>query len=1052
MNVIEVAANSANSTASITTFDGKSVLKLATTATASSAGWTRVNIALPIAHEGTYTTKFYLETVSGYSLPNYVRVNTTGKSNAQGIPIHDKEYNNVLSPALADTWTEVTITRDANYSTDYINFNFMFWHTTDTYAFNFYVEGIYDKETVLAGTKAALIDALPTGYIANLNDVGYLNYVTFDGSNSGTYSTSIATIGDATALKISVSEASGKWGKVYLDLFSNMPTNYTVKVYFEAVDGGSLPNYFRFNNVAGYTGGDTEINSQSYAGAWKEFELSLKSNVTDFDTYNFQWICTAGALKMNLYVAAIYDTAKVEFAKELDSLSAGYCVDFNASNTGDLLAKAQTSGTYVIDTFSATQTTFDGATVAKIDITDSSWGAFTLTLPKAYTSGDYSIRFYMDNKGGTSYPNYFRINNDPTFTNVTYDIEYGPSTSPSNASIWNTWNTFSPSTGANSAVIDYTKITFVYVNTSGSSDFTMYIDYVIDADLASYVTEGYCADFANPGYLDLISTDGTYAPLNGIYTKGIVPTHSGETNVLKIVASPNSSNNSVGMNIGLPVAHSGTYTIKLMALLENGSGAVEIRGDTKVGVTVDGAWHEITVTGHTSDTDNIYVYCWAPGATLTLYVSYVYNGNLAEDLSSVNSLPATNSALIIFADCPPMNDSTRLGWYKDAGFTHYLMTEDYVSLFTDAANGDYSLNANYIKAMERAVAADLKVIMRNHSNDPHYFDNLSPTDIEKLQSLVVGYYMCDEPAIAAGYNFTHIGEIEDYLVAWYNENGGDGFFHVNLLQTYGMALRHGTSNTPTFENYLNTYVESVVKNVNGTVTLSTDNYPILIDDTLRSNYLYDLMLIANTARDLKLVGYDVLVNYCIQMCEDAGLNIRQPETIEEIRLQTNIALALGAESFEYFSYYDYILTNNESTSTDYEWVKTVNAEAHLISAALYAYDYTGAQFISCGNNTVTGLENLTVSKFNKLKGVTATADTLVSEFKKASGEYAYMAVNYNTLNTQSAASTVTFNFATDTTAAIVVIDGVSKVVNVVANTLAVELAAGSSVVVYPTVM
>ena len=154
----------------------------------------------------------------------------------------------------------------------------------------------------------------------------------------------------------------------------------------------------------------------------------------------------------------------------------------------------------------------------------------------------------------------------------------------------------------------------------------------------------------------------------------------------------------------------------------------------------------------------------------------------------------------------------------------------------------------------------------------------------------------------------------------------------------------------------------------------------------------------------------------------------------------------------FISYYDYILTNNESTSTDYEWVKTVNAEAHLISAALYAYDYTGAQFISCGNNTVTGLENLTVSKFNKLKGVTATADTLVSEFKKASGEYAYMAVNYNTLNTQSAASTVTFNFATDTTAAIVVIDGVSKVVNVVANTLAVELAAGSSVVVYPTVM
>ncbi len=1036
---------------------GISALKIDITDTS----WGSFTLILPKEYEEKgYTFKYYFEYhyaadgVTKLGVPSNFRVNTDVSAS------QDIEWTSLIF----NSWTLYSGDNKPGHARDSFTFSWINTSGSGSSNFTLYIASFFDIDTV----KDSLADNLEENYLADFSSEEYLDFVNGHTDLNGTMTKEILPLfnGETNVLKLVVDEPDTGFN-VNVTL-PKAPTNGKITVRWMVADKVNstdtttltMPSALLLTNDSNQ---DLCSSVTSKPNVW----INTVSSSTVTDTFRVKTWNANGAHKVVVYIAFVMDgdqTAYLNYKEELDSLGAGYCVDFNASNTGDLLAKVTTNSTYAVDTFSATPTTFDGSTVAKIEITDTGWGAFTLTLPKAYVSGDYSIRFYMENKGGANYPDYFRINNDPTFNEVKYDIEYGPSTSPSNASIWNTWNVFSPSTGANSKVTDYTKIVFVYYNSSGSSDFTMYIDYVIDADLASYVTEGYCADFANPVYLDMVSmTSAVHAPANGTYGSEIVKNHSGETNVLKLTIATNSSTNGTMFGIKLPVAHSGKYTLRIMLADNDGTNNVTVPATIRLregsgsgsdlhefSMTKLNIWQDLVITQ--TDTENLHFYIYGVGATAVIYISFVYDGDLAEDLSSVNSLPTSSKEVIIFADCPPMNDSTRLGWYKDAGFTHYLMTEDYVSLFTNADNGDYSLNPDYLAAMERAVAADLEVIMRNMTNDPHYFDNLSATDIEKLNSLVVGYYMCDEPAIAEGYGHTYIEQIEQYLVAWFNENGKDEFFHVNLLQSYGMSIMHGTTNPPTFSEYLNTYVERVLKNVNGTVTLSTDHYPVLTDDTLSSSYLYDLILIANTARDLKLVGYDVIVNYCIQMCENAGLNLRQPESIEEIRLQTNLALALGASSLEYYDYYNFILDNHESSSTDYEWVKQVNSEVAATASAILDYNFVGAQFISCGNNTVEGLDGLTVSKFNKLKGVTATADTLVSEFKKASGEYAYMAVNYNTLNTQSEASTVTFTFAAGTTAAVVIIDGVSQVVNVVANTLAVELAAGSSVVVYPTVM
>ena len=240
------------------------------------------------------------------------------------------------------------------------------------------------------------------------------------------------------------------------------------------------------------------------------------------------------------------------------------------------------------------------------------------------------------------------------------------------------------------------------------------------------------------------------------------------------------------------------------------------------------------------------------------------------------------------------------------------MTEDISSLFvTDEdgnvitdVNGEGTISLAYLSAMRTIKDEGLEVIMRNHYETADYFNRLSGSDIAQLQSIVSGYYMCDEPSVSAYGKHLKIDDFTD-IVNWYNSFGGDAFFHVNLLQSYGVDI---VEKDMTYAEYVSYYVENVLSKVNGRKSISTDYYPLATNGSVnyvKSGYLNDLFLLANTCKDLKADGQDVFLNLCVQLCGYEDLNLRKIACLGDVRLQLYLAIAFGATSFEYYPYVDY---------------------------------------------------------------------------------------------------------------------------------------------------
>ena len=194
--------------------------------------------------------------------------------------------------------------------------------------------------------------------------------------------------------------------------------------------------------------------------------------------------------------------------------------------------------------------------------------------------------------------------------------------------------------------------------------------------------------------------------------------------------------------------------------------------------------------------------------------------------------PTTNLALptftedknfTIWADVPANPQVEEyLRVYKEAGFTHYNLTEDWVK-FTNVDNvygteDDGVINQKYLDAIALCNSLGLNVLIRNYYADSDYFVNDNDGDrpyahIQGTYSMpkrnitteltqlpaVGGYYMGDEPTWQQVLTY-------DKLIEWYNSYGGNTLWHMNLLQSYGAFLfEDAEGNMYNYEEYVDRY-------------------------------------------------------------------------------------------------------------------------------------------------------------------------------------------------------------------------------------------------------
>lgn len=936
-----------------------------------------------------------------------------------------------------------------------------------------------------------LAEELTGNYLADFSDDAYTQLAITDTYGNNHVATSVTaerleTFDNTTnVLKVTTVSNSSSFGDFTLVLPKKMGSNgYTIRFMVQSTE----------NNVLRILKPRTEIEKiwevyndglTAIIGSWQEMHVNYTGDYKQEIT--FQIYGTAGATSV-FYIDYVADGNCVEemsTARKQASLIA-----LASALTGDYLADFSSAAyVYTIDYSSGQKaesitaeylSSYNGESgVVKVTTKMNSvnWGPVKVVLPKPSTSGTVTVR-YMVETGATSM----------WFTKPGTGNTVTAAQGTANVTATTTWQTvaldysenkdciellFANSPQGTSAVVYFAWIREGNCVSSAFDDDDLAASLTTRTTLAATLGEGYLADFSDSDYANLVFASN-YLVRDAASVSAEVVSDSSCGNVLKVTTTNNA--NGIGdIKLLLPKSGtSGNVTIKIkvgstgceyVRFLQPGTqnGAYLKEGDDAIAnISTDGEWHTMTLNYTGNQIDIMLQQGGGAGGENVIYIAYVLDG--AEDLiSSASNLFRGNEEFILFADKPAMADSTRILDYLNAGFTHYLMTEDYSSLFCKdsggnfltESDGSYVFNQDYIDYITTAINKDLKVIMRNMGNKTDYFSNLTAAQIATLNSLISGYYMCDEPSYTTvdWYNQNNSPCVNDLisLVQWFNQNGGNAFFHVNLLQSYGIEEIVHSGENVTFEDYLAYYVENILKTVNGTKTLSLDFYALAAENNVnyvKSDFIRNLYAIAAAAKNLKADGHDIITNFCVQIEVDTGLNLREISSVADIRFQTAMFAAFGATSFEYFGFTDMYDINSLSGNDIYGYVKTVNAELQSLAKAISLFDWNGYKFLANGGGNVTNISGTQLSAFSGIASVVSTGDTVVSEFVKDNDDYAYMAVNYAEPSSNSQ-NTVTFTLNGESSA-VVYVNGIrSDVLRVSNNTYSVTLNAGDYVFIYP---
>lgn len=387
-----------------------------------------------------------------------------------------------------------------------------------------------------------------------------------------------------------------------------------------------------------------------------------------------------------------------------------------------------------------------------------------------------------------------------------------------------------------------------------------------------------------------------------------------------------------------------------------------------------------------------------------------------------------------FADLPPNPmDTEDLENYKRLGMNICLLTEDDVKL---VENG--SLKEDYKEAVTRIGQTGMEVWIRNMFNDSDYFECAShkqgtnygtPYEMEPRQittefrefSAVTGFYMADEAymytlpeQVPISWMKERANEFASFdklvkLVEWKNKYYPEAFWHMNHVP--GQSWDHyipRNGQIYDYEDFLTEYAEVILKKLKGCGrSLCIDNYPLIGEDYIEKDYLYDLMVGAKVTRkynegveetEKATFGICLQTFHAHAILDDRHRDIVSPE---EITFQMYTGMALGARMFEYFCYHSYGdellgILDPEGKKRIYEYVKIANERAMGLEKILCEFAQIGA-FVAvgetCTENTAAFVMAKNFLQVDEDIQVHADYDTLIGTFVR-DGQKGYMLVNY----------------------------------------------------------
>jgi len=345
--------------------------------------------------------------------------------------------------------------------------------------------------------------------------------------------------------------------------------------------------------------------------------------------------------------------------------------------------------------------------------------------------------------------------------------------------------------------------------------------------------------------------------------------------------------------------------------------------------------------------------------------------------------------IIKLADCPAKVDIESLKEYRETGINTYVLTEDHVPFNTP----------EYVEVIKKCKQVGLDVFIRGYSS-ADYFDGCA-IDFNEFDN-ITGFYLWDEPN---GEEFEEVAK----LIPFMSEKYPDKLWHVNLFPSYGhpkTQLRtSGDEQHSAHENYVDAYVEKVLKKVTNKKDISLDYYPLrhYVDGDKKGQtfvcdtWLLDLYTVKSREKDS---GASIF-NTCIQVYRDSG-TVRDIRSKADISFQVYTSLAFGAKSLEYYLYRSYeddmgMINHDGTRSPSYYYVKDVNADLETFESIFVEYDWQGVTTYTAGekNSSFEYLKGKTIEKPFGVEKIDATADTLVGSLVHENGSKAIVVVNYN---------------------------------------------------------
>ena len=299
-----------------------------------------------------------------------------------------------------------------------------------------------------------------------------------------------------------------------------------------------------------------------------------------------------------------------------------------------------------------------------------------------------------------------------------------------------------------------------------------------------------------------------------------------------------------------------------------------------------------------------------------------------------------------------------------------------------------------------------------------------------------GYCVYDEPFMG------HLTTLQN-MQAEYEKVMQDKMFFVNLLPS-------GGDGSAAYYDYLTTFVDGVNLPV-----LSYDNYSIMLDEFgdiyIRETYLFDFDVASHTAQE-----NGVPLWYTLLTADH--LSYADPTTTD-LEWQMYLAMTYGAKALIHYIYathdtdYEFPIVDMEGNPTP-KYYKVQEADATIRSwDHIYMnFDWLGTSNVE-GTNGKTGLLDLTVynvdlTAFNTIVSAKATEDVIIGHFEDADKNAGFMVTNVtNPADLKN--SEVTIKLNKKYKGALVIHDGVEKVVALKNGKLELDIPAGSAMFVIP---